>query len=129
MEYPVSQLPEVDAVEVVKLRGISGKPVSKYMRESSSTRSVRVVGDVAQNIARLWRQLPFAEQMRCHIPPYGFRFYQNNQLILQASVCWKCNNIHIDMDGQSLRYTFDAQHLYSQELLLIAKQIMNDSKE
>jgi hypothetical protein len=124
MEYNTSQLPEIDAVEVVNLRDIMGNRVNTYMKEAVSAPFVRVTGEVAQDIARLWRLLPVAEQMRCHVPSFGLRFYNNDNLHLQASVCWQCNNIFVDIGEQELSYTFDAQHSYSQELLALVKQIM-----
>lgn len=124
MNYNTSQLPEIDAVEVVDLQNVLGKSAGTYMEEAISAPFFQVTGKIAQDIARLWRLLPVADQMRCHYPLFGLRFYNNYNLHLQASVCWECNNIFIDMDDQKLFYTFDAEHLYSQELLALVKQIV-----
>jgi hypothetical protein len=124
MEYTPSLLPEIDAVEVVDLEAVVGNRFNTFMREAATAPCVWVGGEAAENIARLWRQLPPAEPMRCHTPPYGFRFYKDDDLILQASVCWNCNNIFIDSNGQELGYTFDGAHPDSRELLALAKQIM-----
>ncbi|KAF3889242.1 MULTISPECIES: hypothetical protein [Nostocales] len=124
MNYDVAQLPEIDAVEIVNLQDVLSNHINSFMQAAASAPCVRVTDETAQSIARLWRQLPFAEQMRCHAPPYGFRFYKDDNLILQASVCWGCNNIFIDMEGRALVYTFDAEHPYSRTLLSLAKHIM-----
>ncbi len=63
--------------------------------------------------------------MRCHCPSFGLRFYSNNKPHLQASICWECNNIFIDMGEQALSYEFDAEHPHSKELLALVKQIMD----
>ena len=124
MNYNPSQLPEIDAVEVVNLQNVLGRRADTYMEEALYAPFFQVTGKIAQDIARLWRLLPVAEQMRCHCPLFGFRFYTNYNLHLQAFVCWECNNIFIDVTDQKLFYTFDPQHLYSQKLLTLVKQIV-----
>ena len=74
----------------------------------------RVEGQVAQEIATLFRQLPSGEPARCHIPPYGLRFYTEEGLQKQCSICWMCNNICGDF-----QYSFDANHAVSQSLLAL----------
>ena len=31
----------------------------------------------------------------CHFPVYGLRFYRNDQLLFETSVCWKCSNFYL----------------------------------
>ena len=52
--------------------------------------------------------------MRCHNPPFGLRFYTEDGLQRQCSICWRCNNIHGDFG-----YEFDADHAISQKLLAL----------
>lgn len=124
MDYEPSQLPEVDAVELVDLKGLQLNRVSEYMRIAPF---VRVKGETAQQIARLWRQLPPDEQMRCHIPPFGLPFYEGNKLLVQGSVCWQCNNISVEENGEDLVYEFDAQHPHSQQLLALLQLLAERS--
>ncbi|GEM_PF-6606443 len=53
MKYNTSQLPEIDAVEVVNLRDIVANRVNTYMKEAVSAPFVRVTDEMAQDIARL----------------------------------------------------------------------------
>ena len=81
-----------------------------------------------EEIARLWRTLPEAEQVRCHIPAYGLRFYAGRVmfqpvLLLEASLCWQCNNIHLRTRGRGYYSTFDSAHPDSQRLLDILKDV------
>lgn len=124
MDYEPSQLPEVDAVELVDLKGLQLNRVSEYMRIAPF---VRVKGETAQQIARLWRQLPPDEQMRCHVPPFGLRFYMGNKLLVQGSVCWSCNNIYVEENGEGLAYEFDGQHPHSQQLLALLQLLAKRS--
>lgn len=124
MEYIPSLLPEVDAVEVVDLRGIIANRINEYMAGGIFAPNVRVTDEKAQLLAHLWRQLSAAGQMRCHIPPFGFRFYHSGALLLQASVCWRCNNIFIKMDEKDLSYQFNGMDANAQELLALANEIM-----
>jgi hypothetical protein len=124
--YAPSQLPDIDAVELVDFKGLRPNLVSGYMGAAKNAPFVRLKGETAQQIAHLWRHLPPDEQMRCHNPPFGLRFYVDNKLLVQGSVCWECNNIHAEENGENLVYEFDAQHPHSQKLLtllqLLAKQ-------
>ncbi|HLO86169.1 MAG TPA: hypothetical protein VK203_14330 [Nostocaceae cyanobacterium] len=97
------------------------------MRIAKNAPFVRVKGETAQQIARLWRQLPPDEQMRCHIPPFGLRFYIGNKLLVQGSVCWQCNNIYVEENGEDLVYEFDAQHPHSQQLLALLQLLAERS--
>ena len=125
MEYDASELGAVDAVEVVDLRDVLGNRASTFMEEAQSAPCVRVTGETAQKIAQLWHELPDAEQMRCHVPPFGLRFFREEKRVLQASICWHCNNIFIDKDGENLSYKFDGRHQSSQQLFAILQNIMS----
>jgi hypothetical protein len=35
----------------------------------------------------------------------------------EGSVCWGCNNILVEENGEDLVYTFDGEHKRSQQLL------------
>jgi hypothetical protein len=126
MDYYVpSQLPDIDAVELVDLRTLHLGSVAMSIVKNAPF--VQVKGEAAQQIAHLWRHLPPDEQMRCHNPPFGLRFYMDNKLLVQGSVCWECNNIHAEENGKSLVYEFDAQHPHSQELFAFLQLLAEQS--
>lgn len=127
MYYYPSHLPDIDAVELIELRGIQHHEVKEYMRIAKEAPHVRCVkGETAQQIAHLWRQLPLDEQMRCHNPPFGLRFYLGNKLLVQGSICWDCNNISVEENGEELVYTFDGGHKHSQKLFTLLAQIAHN---
>jgi hypothetical protein len=125
MNFDPKQLSEVDTVEIVNLRGIQTNRVSEYMKNSADAPHVKVENELAQQFAGLWRQLPSGIQARCHVPPFGLRFFLKKELQLQASICWQCDNIFGDIKGTGFWYAFDAQHQVSQELLSLCKQAFN----
>lgn len=126
--YKPSQLPDIDTVELLDLKGLDLDDIREYMR-IMDTPEVRVKGETAQEIARLWRQLPPDEQMRCHNPPFGLRFYMESKLLVQGSICWSCNNIWIEENGKRLGYQFDGQHPYSQQLFALLQRLEDQIKQ
>jgi hypothetical protein len=80
-------LPKISKVEIVIL---SGDP--KLLDKNPKVSAV-LNDEQAEEIMTLWRQLPPGQQARCHIPPFGLRFFAKDYLICQASLCWECNNI------------------------------------
>ena len=71
-----SSLPEIDAVEVVSLRGLNPNRVDDDMLAAQNARHVRLTGADAARVAGMWRALPGGQQMRCHVPPFGLRFFR-----------------------------------------------------
>jgi hypothetical protein len=49
--YAPSQLPDIDAVELVDLKGLQPNLVSEYMKIAQNAPFVRVKGETAQQIA------------------------------------------------------------------------------
>jgi hypothetical protein len=127
MDYQPSELPNIDAVELVGLKGLQPNRVSEYMKIAKDAPSIHIQGESARQIAHLWRQLPPHEQMRCHNPPFGLRFFRKNKLLVEGSVCWECNNIFVEENGEDFSYTFDGQHARSQQLLTLLEQIAGQS--
>jgi hypothetical protein len=126
MEYEPSQLSDIDAVELIDLKGLQSSSAREYMKIAKDAPTVHVQGEVAQQIAHLWRQLPTGQEARCHIPPFGLRFYRRNELLVQGSVCWGCNNIFGEESGESFAYAFDGQHAYSQLLFALLENILEN---
>ena len=108
-----------DEVEVVDLRGLRPDRVSQYLEVAAAVNSPRVklLGHDAEEIAALWNELPPGQQDRCHVPPFGLRFFSGAQLILEASVCWDCSNIFGVADGSIFSFEFDASAPASKALL------------
>lgn len=118
-----SSLPEIDAVEIVDLRGIDANRVDEHMANAHAAPAWRVVRLEAQSIAALWRSLPAGEQMRCHVPPFGFRFIFAGKLVAEASVCWRCNNLFGTVHGRKLFFEFDSSEPPARLLLSEAVRI------
>ena len=117
--YP-AQLPEIDTIEVLTLEHTSSSDASTdpFLYMFSVTSSTQVEGRVANQIADLWRTLLDHEQMLCHNPPFGLRFWMGGKLLLEASICWECFNIRVQSNGQLsyarfASYTPNAKALYA----------------
>ena len=119
-----SSLPPIDAVDVVDLSDVDADRVEEYMDAAANAPSIRVSGAEATRIAALWRELPPGEQARCHIPPFGLRFYSGGRLISRGSICWRCNNIFGDAGDEHLFFAFDASQPTSRELLAECERVV-----
>ncbi len=57
---------------------------------------VTIKGTDCKSIVQAWRELDFQPNgTLCHTPPYGIRFYRDDKLIFETTVCWKCHNFHM----------------------------------
>jgi hypothetical protein len=122
-EYVPGELPEVDAVEVVHLRGINPDNVDAYMALAGESRCWVVEGERAKRIAELWRGLIDGEGARCHVPRFGFRFRNKGVVVLEASVCWMCNNIYGNAGERKVFFEFEASEEGAQSLLREVRDI------
>ena len=118
----IPKLANIDVVEVLDLRG---KFPSISNGLITSSRIVKVEGDLAQQIANLWRQLSPGQSARCHIPPFGLRFYSQNQVVLQASMCWECDNMYIYKQGTRSLYGLNLDQPPAHQLLALLNQVMD----
>jgi hypothetical protein len=116
-----ASLSTIDEVEVVDLCGLAVGP-GTFVTQAAGAPAVRLSGADAQRISELWRSLPPGEQARCHVPPFGLRFYSRGRLLAQGSICWRCNNIHGEAMGETLFYEFDASHKTARELLALLER-------
>lgn len=112
-----SSLPPIDEVAIFPLRGIEPNRVSEYMHHLAGAPSVRPDGAAAQEIASLWRALPPGEMMRCHTPPFGVRFSAAGRVVVEASLCWRCNNAFGFVGGRQISFVFDGAAEVSRKLL------------
>jgi hypothetical protein len=57
---------------------------------------VTIKGSECKAIVQNWRELEFQPNgTLCHTPPYGIRFYRDDKLIFETTVCWECHNFHM----------------------------------
>lgn len=118
-----ASLPEIDEVDVVELGGFDPPQVGDFIRRADR-RSLRVGGLAAQNIAALWRSLPPGEMTRCHTPPFGLRFLSRGSVIVEASLCWGCNNAFGFMGEQRISFVFDGGADESRTLLALLDSVI-----
>jgi len=78
------KLSEIGAVDVLIL---DGKGALEGMKILDDAPHKRVEGQASQEIAHLFRQLPSGDPARCHTPPFGLRFYTEDSLLRQCSIC------------------------------------------
>lgn len=117
-------LPEVTAVEVVDLRGVLTNRVTEYMRHAHDAPCKRCEDELVARIADAWRALPQGEPIRCHTPPVGLRFYMEMELLAEASICWRCQNIYGDFQGREFGYSFDATSTAARKLFELVVEII-----
>lgn len=121
----------IAAASIVVLGGLHPSGVDHYMEVAVMTGALSI--DIPSNdldrIVRLFCSLPEGEQARCHIPPFGYRFFAGKQLVLEASVCWECNNIYGRRDGKPLHFAFDAKASISRELLQLTQELARPRKK
>jgi hypothetical protein len=115
----VSTLPPIDSVEVLVISG-DYEPSRRGASIPGNT-VAKLTGELAQQVAQLWRSLPDGEQMRCHNPRHGLRFYCGESVLLEAAICFECNNISIIANGRHEWVAFDGQAPSSQRLLAMIR--------
>lgn len=110
--FDLTSLPKVDAVEIYYI-------ACHWLSEVDlrSVPSVRLLGHDAERVAALWRALPPGSQSRCHVPPFAIRLFAKDELLCEASICWKCDNIHGRAGNTEFGLEFDGSHPTSRELL------------
>ena len=64
---------------------------------------VTIDGKKCKVITDAWRSMTFQPNgALCHVPPYGIRFFRNEKLLFETTVCWKCHNFYMpEIDSQS----------------------------
>jgi hypothetical protein len=83
---------------------------------------VRIAQPESERIAELWRRLPHADAMLCHMPPYVVRFLQRDRRVAEFSVCWACNNAYGLAESAPAQFTFDAGSVVARELLAVLQR-------
>jgi len=111
-----TRLPRIDKAELFKLKKHGD------LWNGEIDREVSLVGDEAQDVARLWRAQSYSSDSPiCHNPGYAIKFYDGDVQLVYATLCWECDNIEF-LTPQLNKYVgFDAQGVKGQELLTYLK--------
>jgi hypothetical protein len=132
-----TKLPPVDKVEIFTLAlynkasdydvlpppGPLGTfPIKPYGSDANVLGKLVLDGEKAQSVATAWRSLHFDPKFQalCHGPIYGLRFYKNDQLIFETSMCWHCSNFYIDREF----WGFDANDANGKALLALLQKLL-----
>jgi hypothetical protein len=104
--------------------------VRDYLKaaDTAGAPRTRLVGRDAEEIARLWNELPPGEQARCHVPPFGLRLFSRGVLLLEASLCWDCNNIFGVAGESAFGFEFDASAPSSTALLARLREALHTTR-
>lgn len=67
-----------------------------------------LVGAEAEHVVRLFRELEPGESARCHMPPWGLALYEDDDLLMTVTLCFRCHNAYVyTAAGKDLR-AFDS---------------------
>lgn len=81
-------------------------------------------GTEAQQVIHLFRELEPGQSMRCHLPPLGLAFSEQDTLLFTATLCYVCNNAYIyTAQGKELR-AFDPNGPKAAKLRVVLKQYL-----
>ncbi|MBX3424941.1 MAG: hypothetical protein KF688_04610 [Pirellulales bacterium] len=77
----------------------SSFPIHPYGKDARILNEVVLSGNDATEIVEAWRSLSFDRLAGafCHFPVYGLRFYREEQLLFETSLCWQCSNFYLPM--------------------------------
>lgn len=121
--YDPASLPEVTGAVVFALGGEWPGRTKDGMAWAEEFPRAEVDADTARELASLWRRLPDGQRSRCHIPPFAVRFLVDDEVVCEASICWKCDNVFI-YTPPTHGFEFDGAHTVSQDLLTKLKAII-----
>jgi hypothetical protein len=83
----------------------------------------------AESVAALWRAQQFGREFSamCHYPAYGFRFYTNGSLTLEATVCYQCSNFEFNVLNEPVWVGFISMSRETPALLLKLQELIPES--
>jgi len=108
---------EVTAIDVVDLSGLYANRVDQYMIAARDRPGVRLAREEAERVLSLYQALPPGDGARCHTPPYGLRMFREQRTVCEVSICWQCNNMFGEANGQPFCIRFDSSSSPAQKLL------------
>jgi hypothetical protein len=107
-----SGLPQVDKVELFQLEKKGDLWTGKYTAQKT------LIGPATELVAQLWRNQSFADDSPiCHNPGYEIKFYRQNKLLVDATLCWDCDNLEFLTPKLNDFVGFDGKGRQGQELL------------
>lgn len=126
-KFTPASTPNVTAIDVVDLRAVNPNRVDQYMTAAADVPTFHCNDQTSQLVASLWRKLPPGESVRCHTPPIGLRFYDGDRMIVEASICWQCENIFGFANGEPFDYLFDPKSLEATELFDTLRSVVGSN--
>ena len=95
--------PEQMSKDKFLLRSFDGSPLGTENPYMDVQTHVTIKAERSKEIVSTWRKLKFRPNGAfCHAPPYGVRFYKDNVLIFETTICWKCHNFFVpDYDPET----------------------------
>jgi hypothetical protein len=137
-KLPPDEKPKPDQMSKEKflLRSFDGSPLETENPYIDVEKHVTIKADRCKEIVSTWRKLKFRPNGAfCHAPPYGVRFYKDDVLIFETTICWKCHNFYIpDYDPETgeikmVIYGFDDNANSKKLLSLFQRALPLKSKE
>lgn len=105
-------LPEIDKVELFKLEKNGDLWTGKFTAQKALN------GAAAKQVAQLWRTQSYSgNDVICHNPGYAIKFYQQEKLLVYATLCWDCDNIEFITPKEEQYVAFDGKGKQGQALL------------
>jgi|TARA_B100001093_G_C26344021_1_gene807299 hypothetical protein len=92
------------AIDTVKPRF----EIKPYNTSTSILSKVIIYNEEAKDFINLWygRSIDLDGNLFgsafCHYPIVGFKFYHDDKILLQTSICFYCNNYYIDKEWKQL---------------------------
>jgi hypothetical protein len=83
----------------------------------------------ARQFVKLWRNLPTGTRKKCCAPAFRLRFFSEQTVLLDVSVCWHCHTIGMVAEGESDYIGFDASASAPQKLLALLVTACDRVKE
>lgn len=83
-------------------------PVRPYGLHADVQGHATLKGDACQKVRSAWQSLTFDRTggSFCHYPVYGFRLYRGDDLLMETTVCWQCQNFYVPRyDSEKRGYT------------------------
>jgi hypothetical protein len=83
-------------------------PVRPYGTQAYIHAHATITGKDCEQLHTAWQSLAFDRLggAFCHYPVYGLRFYRDDQLLFETTVCWQCQNFYLpSYDEEKRRFT------------------------
>lgn len=126
LQHVPMTLGPVDCIDVMAIASdATVGSVNDFVRSSAVIGKVTLVDEVdVARIAALWRALPPGESARCHTPPFALRFWLKGECVLEASVCWACDNVYGYASDRPIHFAFDSKSSVAHSLFLQCQHVL-----